>query len=324
MAGDSICPACGSRLRRGARFCRTCGAPSDLAPTTTAAATAVDSQTRRCPRCEHVNPRDSRFCRACGASLEGSATSQAPTVTHETVRPKPADAQGITPDGGPRARRSRAIAGIAAAGALALVIAGIAVVILTASSSQSAASDATTIASSSNTSSSTQSSGSGDTTSSTTSQATGSSSTASSSATQAGFRNEDFTASPPAGWTMVENGTRMPGYVETKWVRPGSSGDLVKVDVSPGSIPPLRAANQVRALLTKEDGYRQVSFGPADLTSGPSAEWIFTVPGSERVDFFFTVCGMDFAALGSTSPARFADLFPTFSAFVNSIQRTCG
>jgi hypothetical protein len=134
-----------------------------------------------------------------------------------------------------------------------------------------------------------------------------------------------FTASPPSGWLIVEDAQQMPGYVESKWHSPGNPNDLVKVDISPATgLPPAQAAAQVHADLLREQGYHQVTFGPGSLTQhAPSVEWIFTLPGSERVDWFFSQCGHDFAVLGSTAPGSFNQLLSSFTSFAESVQATC-
>ena len=139
------------------------------------------------------------------------------------------------------------------------------------------------------------------------------------------YNEGDFTATPPSGWQLNEDGQQMQGYVESKWRDPANPDNLVKVDMSPPSgLPPDQAAASVRAQVQPERGYQEVSFGPGSLANATSTEWIFQVPGSERVDWFFTLCGHDFAVLGSTSPSNFSQLMPTFQSFASSVQGTCG
>jgi hypothetical protein len=159
--------------------------------------------------------------------------------------------------------------------------------------------------------------------SSTSTTATNSASTADSSTVP--YNEGDFTASPPAGWVIVEDGQQMQGYVESKWHNPGNPSELVKVDRSPTSgLPSAQAAAQVQADLLREPGYQEISFGPGSLTQNtPSTEWTFNLPGSERVDWFFSECGHDFAVLGSTAPEAFGQMLPTFTSFAESVQATC-
>ncbi len=54
---DTIaCPACGGRVRAGAKFCTYCGTPLAVA----------------CPECGHAVSSDDRFCSHCGAGLSGA------------------------------------------------------------------------------------------------------------------------------------------------------------------------------------------------------------------------------------------------------------
>ncbi|RME46338.1 MAG: zinc ribbon domain-containing protein [Chloroflexi bacterium] len=54
---DTIaCPACGGRVRAGAKFCTHCGTSLAVA----------------CPECGHAVSSDDRFCSRCGAELSGA------------------------------------------------------------------------------------------------------------------------------------------------------------------------------------------------------------------------------------------------------------
>lgn len=83
-SSSSTCSKCGATLREGAKFCRSCGTPTETRPV------AVT-----CPTCKHANPLDSKFCRACGAAIEQRQTSPvaaAPTVVQSVSSasaPKP-------------------------------------------------------------------------------------------------------------------------------------------------------------------------------------------------------------------------------------------
>ncbi len=138
------------------------------------------------------------------------------------------------------------------------------------------------------------------------------------------YKEGNFVASPPAGWTNVEDGQRKSTYVESKWHSPSDPNEFLLVDMSPASgLPPQRAAAPVRAALQKQAGYHEASFGPGDLTEASSIEWVFEISGSERMDYFFSQCGHDFAVLGSTAPARFNQMAPTFTQFADSVNGTC-
>jgi hypothetical protein len=127
-----------------------------------------------------------------------------------------------------------------------------------------------------------------------------------------------FTATPPAGFVAVEHAVSHGRYVESRWQ---AGAEYALVDMSPRSgLSPEQAAAGVVRTTSAQPGYQQIAFGPGRLTRGPSAVWIFRLPGTERVDFFFSACGHDFGVLGVTTPGRFNDRLPDFAALANSVR----
>lgn len=131
-------------------------------------------------------------------------------------------------------------------------------------------------------------------------------------------RSTTLAATAPAGFSQVEHAAGHGHYVESRWQ---DANEYALVDMSPRSgLPPQQAAAGVIDTTSRQPGYHLVSFTPGHLTHSPSAEWIFELPGTERVDFFFSACGHDFGVLGVTTPARFAARLPEFTAMANSVK----
>ena len=142
------------------------------------------------------------------------------------------------------------------------------------------------------------------------------------------YSGPGYTAEVPGGWSNVENDAQKQGYVESKWQNPADHDDYVLIDSSTQSAqnhsesPPEQAA-PVHNALQKESGYEE-SYNTIELGDTQAQEWVFRVPGSERVDYFFQQCGTNgFAVLGSTTPSRFSQLAPTFNAIARSVQTSC-
>jgi zinc ribbon protein len=141
---------------------------------------------------------------------------------------------------------------------------------------------------------------------------------------QPSYNEGRFGATPPPGWRMVENGVQKPGYVESKWHLPGAPGSFVLVDMSSGAgMPPGQAAKNVRDAVAGQPGYQQVGWGQGDIAERHSMRWVFTEPGTERVDYFFRACGNGYAVLGATTPTQFGGMYSTFRAFADSVEARC-
>lgn len=72
-APDARCSDCGHPAPAGARFCRLCGAPVEVAAAAPGPvaepAPPVPEPAHRCTRCAQVAPAGARFCRACGGPV---------------------------------------------------------------------------------------------------------------------------------------------------------------------------------------------------------------------------------------------------------------
>jgi hypothetical protein len=133
-----------------------------------------------------------------------------------------------------------------------------------------------------------------------------------------------MSAQVPAGWIIQENEAQKSGYIESKWTNPANSADYVLIDESPATrLTPEQDAAPVHKTLQEASGYREISYGPGDLTGIDSWMWLFMISGDERVDYFFEKCTNTFGVLGSTSPSRFGQLRSTFRAVTQSVQSTC-
>jgi len=73
------CPSCGTRNRRGSKYCYSCGERLDV---------AFDVS---CPTCDRLNPGGSAFCAFCGAKIPVSpafVAPVAPELSAVTERPE--------------------------------------------------------------------------------------------------------------------------------------------------------------------------------------------------------------------------------------------
>lgn len=74
------CPSCGTRNRRGSKYCYRCGQPLDVVFNIS------------CPACDRLNPGGSAFCAFCGAKLPGSlsagelAVAEQPAVAEQSAQ----------------------------------------------------------------------------------------------------------------------------------------------------------------------------------------------------------------------------------------------
>ncbi len=138
----------------------------------------------------------------------------------------------------------------------------------------------------------------------------------------------------PADWAQEvsdEPSGNPPGsYLESVWRDPVESNTSITVDAqtpAPATTP-LGSAEAVRAETSQSDGYREFAFEPTYLAGSPAARWVFQVTGEDgildrRVDYFLNVCGAGVAMLGSTTPAIFGSLAPTFRQAATSIAASC-
>ena len=139
-----------------------------------------------------------------------------------------------------------------------------------------------------------------------------------------------YTAEVPSGWRSVEDGVQKEGYKESKWENPIDRDDYVLIDSSSQSRrspfrseSPAEEAAPVHHDLEKQAGYEELAYSTIELDGTPTQEWVFRVPGSQRVDYFFQRCTSGFGVLGSTTSKRFAKLAPTFQAIAQSVHPSC-
>ncbi len=144
-----------------------------------------------------------------------------------------------------------------------------------------------------------------------------------------------FTVDIPSGWDQEiddEPSGEPPGsYLESVWREPAEPNTSITVDAqtpAPAATP-LQSAELVRADTSQSDGYREIAFGPVTLAGLPAARWVFEIEGEDgifdrRVDYFLDACGAGIALLGSTTPAIFGSLAPTFHEAATSIATRCG
>ena len=69
------CPSCGTRNRRGSKYCYRCGQRLDV---------AFDVS---CPACERLNPGGSAFCAFCGAAIAESLPAREPEGVAQPAQP---------------------------------------------------------------------------------------------------------------------------------------------------------------------------------------------------------------------------------------------
>ena len=78
-----VCPSCGTRNRRGSKYCHSCGQRLDI---------LFDVS---CPACDRLNPGGSIFCAFCGARIPGP-----PPAERAAVAEQPAPVTEQPPEGG--------------------------------------------------------------------------------------------------------------------------------------------------------------------------------------------------------------------------------
>jgi hypothetical protein len=257
-----------------------------------------------CASCGMPVDRAARYCRHCGAHRLDAPAPQAPPPTSGT-------------------RAWVAIAAGAAAFALAASV--IATLILTSKGNSIHAATVLTVTTpAAPVPSSVTPADSTSTASSTPRSATDTPSNASVAASMVSYRGARMSAQIPAGWTTTENEVPKPGYVESRWTNPASSADYLLIDMSPAThLTPEQDAASVHRGTKETRGYEEISYGPGDLFGVGSWMWVFRVPASERIDYFFERCTNTFGVLGSTTPSRFGRLRTTFRAVAQSVQPVC-
>jgi hypothetical protein len=135
----------------------------------------------------------------------------------------------------------------------------------------------------------------------------------------------DYSAEIPAGWHQVEDEVLRPSETESRWHAPGSENDYLLIDSHPPThLIPEEDAAPVHADLEKAPSYREIYYGPGDLTGITSWMWVFNVEGSERIDYFFETCRKTMAVLGSTEQGHFDQSRPIFRAVAQSVRAHCG
>ena len=87
----SACPHCGAQISANAQFCRSCGKPITVEPTS-APRQAIPSAERKCPHCGAPISPNAKFCRACGKTIEFSEQppAQIPTPAPSAAPPSQA------------------------------------------------------------------------------------------------------------------------------------------------------------------------------------------------------------------------------------------
>lgn len=138
------------------------------------------------------------------------------------------------------------------------------------------------------------------------------------------YQARGFTAQIPRGWRIEENEVDKSGEKESAWRNDANSGDSLLIDLSPATSLTLQEdATVVHEAVAHEPDFRELYYGKGDMQGVVSWMWIFEVPGSERIDYFFNRCSTGFAVLGSTAPERFAKLAPRFRSVAESVHAVC-
>lgn len=141
------------------------------------------------------------------------------------------------------------------------------------------------------------------------------------------YEGAGYTAEIPAGWHTIENDTAKPGYNESKWQKPGEHAAYLLIDSGTrniASLSPAEEAAPVHQDLERLEGYEELAYTTGELAGMPAQEWVFKIPGSERVDYFFQECEHGYAVLGSAPPSEFTALEATFRAVAESVDAACG
>lgn len=139
------------------------------------------------------------------------------------------------------------------------------------------------------------------------------------------FRGRLYSAEVPAGWTPETIESHPSTYYESHWRDPEDENTSVLIDsqIHDSDSTAIDDAEEVRGETSLSSGYRELAFEETVLQGLPAARWVFEVEGDRRVDYFLVSCGIGFGILGSTSPADFGGLAPTFHAVANSVTGNC-
>lgn len=284
-----------------------------------------------CSACGHANPPGSRFCRACGRSLELAPESRTETTEHphsyphtpSPVAPSPVAPSPIAPPpiapspiASPRAS-ARPRWPIATALAIVLAVGGVAAGLITTGALNHTTTTTTTLIVRNNTRTLTVTAPSNASSGGLTSQS-GTSPPASGGAGLATYRGSFYTASYPAGWTLLEQDEPVSTYTETKFEAPDRSVTVL-IDRTPGGpVDPALEAQGVEKETSRTSGYRRLRFQPITLGGRAAFEWEFSLPSGRRVDVFMNVGGGRYAVLGYG--ADFAAALTTARQVAESIQ----
>jgi hypothetical protein len=138
------------------------------------------------------------------------------------------------------------------------------------------------------------------------------------------YEAADYSAEIPAGWNQVEAETQRPSETESRWQAPGEKNEYLLIDTHKRThLTPEQDAQPVHEDLEKAAGYKEIYYGPGDLSGIATWMWVFDAEGSERIDYFFETCRKAMAVLGSAGPDHFDQSRPTFRAVAQSVQAHC-
>jgi Protein kinase domain len=148
---------------------------------------------------------------------------------------------------------------------------------------------------------------------------------ASPSSSQSTYSQSLYSVAIPAGWFQETSDKPSGSYMESVWRNPSEPNTSITVDAESPAPPvePIASAEAVRAQTSQSAGYRELAFESTTLAGLPAARWVFDVSGDRRVDYFLNVCNVGIAMLGSTTPAIFGSLSPTFHEAASSIAVPC-
>lgn len=149
---------------------------------------------------------------------------------------------------------------------------------------------------------------------------------ASSNSSRSAYSQSLYAVEIPSEWEQETSDEPSGSYVESVWRNPAEPNTAVLIDAeTPApSVSPIASAESVRAQTSQSSGYGERAFEPTVLSGMPAARWVFDVSEDRRVDYFLNECNVGLAVLGSTSPAIFGALAPTFQEVASSVTVPCG